>query len=235
MKSQLPASRAAAKAAGLKHYFTGKPCKFGHLSARLVSCGQCSECNKQRLAAGRAKNPDKFRLYSAKAYQSNPQKFIDAAKRRRSANLSAALQAERATYARNKEKVNAAQRISYKAKASVFNEARRNRRLQDSVWAFSQRSRCLVRGALTRSGFKKSKRTEELLGCSTQEFRVQMERQFLPGMGWHNMHLWEIDHIVPASSARTQEEAEVLNRVGNLRPLWRDANRSKGAAIQCLL
>lgn len=31
---------------GLKHYFTGTPCKRGHISVRLVSSRRCCECSK---------------------------------------------------------------------------------------------------------------------------------------------------------------------------------------------
>jgi len=37
-------SRAEAKSKGLKHYFTGKPCKHGHVSKRLVSNKNCWDC-----------------------------------------------------------------------------------------------------------------------------------------------------------------------------------------------
>lgn len=37
-------SRADAKRAGLKYYFTGNPCKHGHASLRYVSVGSCVEC-----------------------------------------------------------------------------------------------------------------------------------------------------------------------------------------------
>lgn len=37
-----------AKAQGLKRYFTGKPCKHGHLSERLVSNRRCCECHASR-------------------------------------------------------------------------------------------------------------------------------------------------------------------------------------------
>lgn len=41
-------SRQQAKALGLKRYFTGKPCKHGHIDERRVHDGACCEC--QRLA-----------------------------------------------------------------------------------------------------------------------------------------------------------------------------------------
>jgi hypothetical protein len=41
----LPTTRAAAKAVGAKYYFTGKPCKHGHVAPRLLK-GTCIECRK---------------------------------------------------------------------------------------------------------------------------------------------------------------------------------------------
>lgn len=48
-------TRAQAKAAGLKRYFTGKPCKHGHITERYIA-GRCVECLRIRDAspAGKA-------------------------------------------------------------------------------------------------------------------------------------------------------------------------------------
>lgn len=119
--------------------------------------------------------------------------------------------------------------------ADRYREYKKARRKTDVVFAFNSRARCLIRGALLRSGYTKSKKTEEILGCSLERFRLQIERQFLPGMGWHNMHLWHIDHIVPVSSAKTLSEAESLNKAGNLRPYWGVDNKAKGAKITHLI
>ena len=37
-------SRADAKARGLTRYFTGRPCKFGHVAHRTILSGNCVEC-----------------------------------------------------------------------------------------------------------------------------------------------------------------------------------------------
>src|SRR5262245_40750396 len=41
-------SRAAAKAAGAKRFFTGLPCVHGHVAERLVSSANCAECAAER-------------------------------------------------------------------------------------------------------------------------------------------------------------------------------------------
>ena len=43
-------TRAQAKAQGLKQYFDGKPCKHGHVDARLVSNWRCMECCRHAAA-----------------------------------------------------------------------------------------------------------------------------------------------------------------------------------------
>lgn len=43
--SQEIISRQYAIAENLRHYFTGKPCKYGHISKRYVSTNKCVDCN----------------------------------------------------------------------------------------------------------------------------------------------------------------------------------------------
>lgn len=44
-------SRKEAKENGLKYYFTGKPCQYGHISNRYVSSKKCVYCNKLESSA----------------------------------------------------------------------------------------------------------------------------------------------------------------------------------------
>lgn len=47
-------SRVDAKAAGLKRFFTGQPCKNGHISERLISSGTCLVCDAEKKRQLRA-------------------------------------------------------------------------------------------------------------------------------------------------------------------------------------
>jgi hypothetical protein len=38
-------------------YFTGKPCKYGHIASRLLSTSVCVECKQKREKTTRAKDP----------------------------------------------------------------------------------------------------------------------------------------------------------------------------------
>ncbi len=47
MTITLKATRAEAKSVGDKHYFTGQPCKRGHIAKRVVSTSNCCECMRE--------------------------------------------------------------------------------------------------------------------------------------------------------------------------------------------
>lgn len=51
--------RKAAREAGFKRYFTGKPCKNGHIDHRIVSNGYCCECSRISCEKYRADHPEK--------------------------------------------------------------------------------------------------------------------------------------------------------------------------------
>ena len=61
-------SRNEARTQGLKKYFTGKPCKFGHIEDRLVSNGRCLICLKSIWSEQKRKYSQKpeWKEYSRK-------------------------------------------------------------------------------------------------------------------------------------------------------------------------
>jgi 5-methylcytosine-specific restriction endonuclease McrA len=65
--------RLAALAAGERHFFTGQPCRKGHVAKRFTSIGQCVECGKACQAKYYAANPDKYRERRRRAYRSDPE------------------------------------------------------------------------------------------------------------------------------------------------------------------
>jgi 5-methylcytosine-specific restriction endonuclease McrA len=64
--SEYPADRAAAKATGAKHYYTGKPCTRGHVALRKTK-GSCVECVKEDWALDNAKRSEKPKSEASKA------------------------------------------------------------------------------------------------------------------------------------------------------------------------
>jgi len=61
--STLPKSRAEAKAKGAKYYFTGEPCKHGHIAPRKTK-GACVECLKVEWEKGNIARAEYFKQYN---------------------------------------------------------------------------------------------------------------------------------------------------------------------------
>lgn len=113
-------TRTEAKARGLKRYFTGKPCKHGHIAERTTESCTCSECNRlisekwnkenadikrkmwgdwyklngykvrDKQKTDRLKNPLKYKERFRKWYSKNPESVRVNAHKRRKRKLSAA-------------------------------------------------------------------------------------------------------------------------------------------------
>jgi hypothetical protein len=75
----------------------------------------------------------------------------------------------------------------------------------------------------------KSKHTLELLGCSVEDLKVHLEKQFSKGMSWSNYGKWHIDHVRPCSSfdLSKPEEQALCFHYTNLQPLWAADNLAK--------
>ena len=69
----LPRSRSVAKDFGVARYYTGKPCKHGHLSERSTSSGQCVACRmelQRRTKRDQSVYNETKRIWSQKNRQS---------------------------------------------------------------------------------------------------------------------------------------------------------------------
>lgn len=75
---------------------------------------------------------------------------------------------------------------------------------------------------------KKSKSTEDILGINYIDFLIYIQSKFTDGMSIEKLgNEIHIDHIVPLSSAKSEEELYKLCRYTNLQPLWAKDNLSK--------
>jgi 5-methylcytosine-specific restriction endonuclease McrA len=61
--TNLPTTREEAKKTGSKYYFTGQPCKYGHIAARKTK-GSCVECLKIEWAKGNIERAEYFKQYN---------------------------------------------------------------------------------------------------------------------------------------------------------------------------
>lgn len=110
-------------------------------------------------------------------------------------------------------------------------EQRKERRNQDPLFNIVNRVRCRIWKYLSVNEITKKNKTFEVIGCSQQELKEHLERQFTDKMTWENRNEWHIDHIIPLSSAKTEEELYKLCHYTNLQPLWAEENLKKSNKI----
>jgi hypothetical protein len=81
--------------------------------------------------------------------------------------------------------------------------------------------------------YKRNESSLKLLGCNIDEFIKYIETKFIDGMSWSNYgyYGWHIDHIIPLSSAKNEEELKLLCNYKNLQPLWGVDNIKKSNKI----
>jgi 5-methylcytosine-specific restriction endonuclease McrA len=60
-------------ALGLKRYFTGKPCKHGHVSERRVPHGNCIDCKREALREWELVNREHINERARARYAANPE------------------------------------------------------------------------------------------------------------------------------------------------------------------
>lgn len=78
--ASLPKTRAEAKASGAKYYFTGDPCKHGHIAPRKTK-GACLECLRKEWEEGGVKRAAYFAAYNkSEAGQEAKRRYYDANK-----------------------------------------------------------------------------------------------------------------------------------------------------------
>lgn len=74
-------TRKEAVARGLKRYFTGLPCKNGHIDERFVSTAHCKECLRQRDVRRYRENPQRERERLRKYRDKNREALREYARR----------------------------------------------------------------------------------------------------------------------------------------------------------
>jgi hypothetical protein len=76
-------------------------------------------------------------------------------------------------------------------------------------------------------------RTIELIGIDIVGLKNYLETKFTDGMTWENYGLygWHIDHIIPLSSAKNEDEFTKLCHYTNLQPLWAEDNLKKSNKV----
>lgn len=102
-------TRAQARAQGLKRYFTGEPCKRGHIAERQVASLTCMDCDREQHRA--TYDPEKNRESGRRWREANREKV--AADKREYGRTPEAKAYRAAWYAANRERIIEKRRAEY--------------------------------------------------------------------------------------------------------------------------
>ena len=179
--------------------------------------------NRERGKRYRAdpKNKEKIRESNRKYAIKNREKILAYHAKYRKKNKEKINRGGKEWYYKNKEKVRARQRI--------YERIRRNTlhfKIKDNM-------RRRIRTALKKNGGKKTKRTMKLVGCTAEQLKQYIEKQFKPGMSWEQRDSFHIDHIIPCASfdlTKLSEQKKCFHYT-NLQPLYPIENIKKGAKL----
>ena len=132
----------------------------------------------------------------------------------------------------NKEKVKQSKKEWFNKNPNYRNEWVINNYKNDFLFRLINIMRSRTRIFLKSKNIEKKNKTFEIIGCSPKFLKEYIEKQFTEGMNWDlfGSHI-HIDHIIPLSSAKTEEDAYKLCHYTNLQPLWAEDNLKKGNKI----
>jgi len=203
---------------------------------------------KDRVNKYREVNIDKAHEYNKKWREENKEYKQIKDKEYQSLNGDRLRSNRRSRYAKNKERELKVAKIwrennkEYKKiKDKEYNtlnrDKRNNRHVErmktDPLYSLSHVVRGMIQKSIRMGGYTKMSKTYEILGCSFEEFKLYLESKFETWMTWENRGLyngdtqygWDIDHIIPLSSAKTEEDIIRINHYSNLQPLCSYINR----------
>lgn len=177
---------------------------------REIKRKQKKEEKKEYLKNWNIENRDLKKVYNQNYYSLNKEKFSDYYK----------------TYM---QKLKTGDPEKYKKRKGY--ERVKVRREKDPLFRFRCNLRNLIKNSLTKQGYTKRSKTYEIVGIEFEDFKTFIENKFVEGMTWENYGEWHLDHIIPISSAKSEEEIILLNKFTNFQPLWAIDNIRKSNSL----
>lgn len=205
-----------------------------------VTKARCRDCQKEYDKIKSQRPEVKIRRYetSKEWLKNNPEKVKIRRDRYRLLHAEKQNRLQRESYAKNKSaryEWKKAWREKNPDKVKAADKRRSDIVKNNPLLKMSQKVRVRLNTVLKKCGYSKDSHTSFLLGISFELLKIYIERQFKDGMNWDNHGngdgKWHLDHKMPLSSAKTEEELLKLFHYTNLQPLWAKENLSKGAKI----
>jgi hypothetical protein len=194
---------------------------------------ECSKCKKEKLICdfGKDRTRKGGLSYLCKSC------LIVKSKKYKEDNKEKVLESYSIYRKNNRERMKVIREIYKKNNKEKISEYRRyysnKRRKESDLVRVMENVRRRTNHFFSYKNIRKKGSIFDILGCSLEEFVTHLENQFIEGMNWenHGKNGWHIDHIIPLSSAKTEEEIYKLCYYTNLQPLWAEDNLKKGKSF----
>jgi hypothetical protein len=126
---------------------------------------------------------------------------------------------------KNKELISLRKLNWYRKNKNRINKKLSDRKKLDPIFKL----KTLYRSKINKILGSNREKTFDLIGCTPIELKLHIEGQFKENMCWenHGPMGWHIDHIMPLSSAKNEDELKKLCHYTNLQPLWWFENLEK--------
>ncbi|MDD4242885.1 MAG: hypothetical protein PHG08_01100 [Bacilli bacterium] len=198
--------------------------------------------NIEKLIEYRKNNIEKNKKYQKEYYKNNIEKLIEYRKEyyKNNSKYEKVYQKEyrknnpeyRKEYYKNNIERLIEYRKNYRKNNPEYDTSHHyQRKLIDPLYKLRCNIRSCVYNSIKKMGFKKNTKTAIILGCTFEEFKLHIEKQFTDGMVWTNQGKWHLDHIYPVSLAVDEQHLLQLNHYTNFQPLWAEDNLKKGNKI----
>lgn len=170
----------------------------------------CKSCRRTYINNYRNQNKEKNNERRRQIYWENHEKELIRAKKK---------------HEKNKEKETEYRKISRKE----ISKKMKIRYHNDDIFKIKTNIRNRMRLFLRKNNITKLNKTFEIVGCSPQELKEHLEKQFTEEMSWKNygFYGWHIDHKIPLDFGKTKNEIYKLCHYTNLQPLWATENLKK--------
>jgi len=180
---------------------------------------ECNECRKLDSKKYREKNPEKRKKTLIKYYTNNREKELNRLKKYREENPEKRKETKKKWVEKNRDNYNA-----------YLKGWKKNKFKNDILFRLISNLRSRTKDFLVNN---KQIKFNVIIGCDNLFLKEHLESLFLSGMTWDNygFYGWHIDHIIPLSSAKTEDELYKLCHYTNLQPLWSIDNLKKGNKI----
>lgn len=232
-----------------------KLCKICNINKELTNFGVekkskdglrsvCKECRKIESKQRYVENKEYFIQYNQLTKESrniskkkwselNKEKVKESNKKYVLNNSEKRKESLNTYYSNNLEKIKSYKKKWYKNNPNYMTNYDKKRKKIDPEYKLWKNIRNRTSNYLKLENINKNNSTYELIGLMPNELKIYLESKFIDGMSWDNYGLygWHIDHKIPLSSAKTEDEIYKLCHYTNLQPLWSEDNLKKGCKI----